>query len=88
MSPQRPREVNAKVEGRDPPEPPVKDTMTAFDALTTRLLKVPMSEVVERQRIYEESRDDPRPLKRKKLKVSVTLVEQSLNDSKVPHQQK
>ncbi len=51
------REKDAKVEGRDQPEP-AKETMAPFKALTMRLLKVPMSEVKEQQRFYEQRRAD------------------------------
>jgi hypothetical protein len=47
------REKNAKVEGRDPPEP-TKETMAAFSTLMKRLLKVPISEVQEQQVIWEK----------------------------------
>ena len=49
------REKDAKVEGRDPPEP-VKGTMGAFRSLTKRLLGVPMSEVKEQQVLFDEQR--------------------------------
>lgn len=55
MSPPPHREKNAKVEGRDPPEP-AKETMGLFRMLTVRLLRVPMSEVKEQQRLYNEAR--------------------------------
>jgi len=57
MSPQRHREVNAKVEGRDPPRP-VKQTMTPFRTLIGRLLKVTPDEVAEQQRLYEAARQE------------------------------
>ncbi len=55
MSPPPHREVNAKVEGRDPQDT-AKETMTQFKTLTKRLLRVPMSEVKDQQRKYDESR--------------------------------
>jgi hypothetical protein len=45
----------AKVEGRDQPEK-AKETMAPFKSLLGRLLRVPMSEVKERQRLYEDER--------------------------------
>ena len=67
MPPQRPRRKGAKVEGRDPPET-AKETMAPFRALTTRLLKVPINEVKEQQRLFEEMRgnQDTTLLKTKK----------------------
>ena len=63
------REKDAKVEGRDPPET-VKKTMAPFKSLVERLLKVPMSEVRERQASYNNSREAVRvTLKPKKRKL-------------------
>ena len=66
MSSQRLREKNAKVEGRDPPEP--KETVAPFRTLTARLLKVSMGEVKEQQRMYDDAqrRDVESPMARKK----------------------
>ena len=72
MSPPLLRGMNAKVEGRDPPEE--AKTMGLFKTLTRRLLKVPMSEVEDQARIYEESRKrmdglPSKAAKRPKLKI-------------------
>ncbi len=56
MSPPPHREKDAKVEGRDPLETAPKETMAPFKRLMGRLLKVPMSEVHEQQRLYEDER--------------------------------
>ena len=50
MSPSRHREVNAKVEGRDPPEK-AKGTMETFRTLTKRLLNVSQCELQEQDRL-------------------------------------
>jgi hypothetical protein len=55
MSPQRHREKDAKVEGRDQPEG-AKETMGTFRALTSRLLKVTPEELAEREKLYEDER--------------------------------
>jgi hypothetical protein len=74
MSPQRLREKDAKVEGRDPPEM-VKKTIEPFRSLLGNLLKVKPEEVSEQQRLYEESRrshfgaDDVSTMKRKKRRI-------------------
>jgi|GEM_PF-4164202 len=71
------REKDAKAEGRGPPET-AKETMAPFRSLVERLLKVPMNEVKEQQRLYEETRSDKpetRPLpKMKKKPVIVSRV--------------
>jgi hypothetical protein len=67
MSRQPHREKDAKVEGRDPSEK-AKGTMETFKALATRLLKVPMEEVEEQQRLYDaEKLKSPALVKRKKI---------------------
>ena len=64
------REKDAKAEGRGPPES-AKETMGPFRSLTARLLRVPMNELEERQRLYEFSKQDSNKarLKVKRLRV-------------------
>jgi hypothetical protein len=82
MLPPPHREKDAKVEGRDL-SAKAKQTMGAFKALTKRLLNVPMSEVKERQRLYDESRsqrhDKPNSPKLKRKRVSL-LADQKASD--------
>jgi len=60
------REKDAKVEGRDPPEP-AKETMAPFRTLMGRLLKVTPDEVKEQQKLFdrERSQKDNAPAVRK-----------------------
>jgi hypothetical protein len=55
MSPQRHRELNAKVGGRDRPEG-AKKTMGTFRRLMGRLLTVTPVEIAEQERLFEEAR--------------------------------
>ena len=77
------REKDAKVEGRDQPET-VKETMAPFRSLMGRLLNVPMSEVKEQQRLYDEMRllqhDTPKPMKLKRKRISL-LATQSVSNT-------
>ena len=72
MSSQRLKDKNAKVEGRDPPEP-ARETMAPLRALTAKLLKMPTSKVKEQQERYEKAQENPQVTgeKRKKLGVLV-----------------
>jgi hypothetical protein len=84
MSPQRHREVNAKVAGRDPPKG-AKETMTPFRSLMGQLLKVKPNELAEQQRRYDEARDE-RPLRvpkgARKLKPKHSLPLEGMNPPK------
>jgi hypothetical protein len=65
--------VNAKVEGRGPPEV-AKETMGSFKSFMGRLLKVTPEEVVEQQRLHDEGQsleDTPSPKRKKRKKLSM-----------------
>jgi hypothetical protein len=74
--------VNAKVEGRDPPEK-AKETMGTFRALTKRLLKVRPEEFAEQQRLYDNARATQhlRPMRtKKKAKLERPWLLDGMND--------
>lgn len=78
MSPPPHEEVNAKVERRDPPET-AKKTMAPLRAL----LKVPMSEVAEQQRLYDMDRteSDNKPPRRVRLLASLSAPTTQAEDA-------
>jgi hypothetical protein len=76
MSPQPLRGKDAKVEGRDPPEP-AKETMTNFKSLLGRLLRVTPQELREQNQRHRASAAEGTEgkLRPKKVKMASSLAD-------------